>query len=193
MPELANQPPSQEAKPIAVSGNPFGAPMSRKVSLLSTLILTNVWIAGLYGTLYSERWLAGRFGDHSICGWWGCGPPTETLVVWHGFCLLAIVAPAAYIGTVFPAGWLRVLGWTLIGASLSTLVAMAAYEYWSWQSGRFAVDLAPLTFLRRYMFVVTTAVNLPVVPVFCSGLMLLCIVPKQKRYRPFAEQQHDSK
>ena len=69
-----------------------------------------VWGAALFGILQIGLASGSGLHEHSICGPWGCGPPTSALLGWHGFWLLLagpLVGIAIY---AWPARRLRNLG-----------------------------------------------------------------------------------
>ncbi len=140
-------------------------------SLLRIILALSVWSVALFGVL--QVGLASGHGlhEHSICGPWGCGPPTSALVGWHGFWLLLagpLVGMAVYS---WPARRLRNLGLALFSAGLLFLVGVAVWEVATWLPKISPGE--PTYVIRRYLFSVVTMTDVPTIPVTFSGLALL--------------------
>ena len=69
------------------------------------------WGGACLAVLQPARW-PDLFGEHSVCGPWGCGPPMSALVAVHGFWLVvfAAVVRGSTVGMARPHRRLRTLG-----------------------------------------------------------------------------------
>lgn len=113
--------------------------------------------------------------EHSICGPWGCGPPTKTLIAVHLGWLAVIGPPLIY----FPIrlSWqlknASRLALGLISISLLGLVVLVAWQWFVWlpQSGAYA----PNYIWQRCGFSIATAVDLPLVQMLVTGIALLLV------------------
>ena len=86
---------------------------------IAALLKAGAWAAALFGVL-SLQYLPDRFfGEHSVCGPWGCGAPLPALLACHGFWLV-LFAPA----TVYAARQLKPQTVWRLGAGLVSLAGL---------------------------------------------------------------------
>jgi hypothetical protein len=120
--------------------------------------------------------------EHSICGPWGCGPPTKTLIAVHLGWLAIIGPPLIY----FPnrLGWklksvLR-LAVGLISVGLLGLMILVAWQWFVWlpQSAAAAQDYI----WQRCGFSIATAVDLPLVQLLVTGIALLLVSRRRANF-----------
>lgn len=128
------------------------------------------WAGGLLGVL-SLQYLPDRFfGEHSVCGPWGCGAPPPALLACHGFWLV-LFAPA----TIFAARRLRPRAVWRSGAALVLLACVGLVGVGVWQALTWwpAVDNSLHKFaVQRYLFVLATLVDVPVLETLLAGVTL---------------------
>ena len=128
-----------------------------------------LWCAGLLGVLQIGRVGFGA-NAHSICGPWGCGPPTSALVAWHGFWL---VLAAPFVGLViryWPARRLRAVGLLALGAAGLMVMGIVIWEAATWLplvSGQYRIYFA-----HRILFSLVTLTDIPVILVSCAGMAM---------------------
>jgi|GEM_PF-1155245 len=161
------------------------SPGSQRLLQIVALIL---WGAALYGVLQIYRLsgvLPAGMTGHTICGPWGCGPPIEALVSYHGFWFVLLLPIGWLAGKAwlegetrqpseeagghgqkpFRAKWLRLGGWILTGVSLSGMAAIVVDDAARWLSTAHASTYL----LQRMLFQVATYVELPLIPLACIG------------------------
>jgi hypothetical protein len=94
-----------------------------------TCLAAAAWAASLFGVL-ALQYLPDRFfGEHSVCGPWGCGSPLPALLACHGFWLV-LFAPA----TIFAARRLGPRAVCRVGATLVALAGVGLVSVGVWQS-----------------------------------------------------------
>ena len=105
---------------------------SRPLVSTRNLLLLIAWGLAMFGTLQVHHWhdLLG----YSVCGPWGCGPPTTALIGYHGFWLIVLLLPAWLMKQRLGAPNLRRIGVALMVISLASIVALLASDCWrNWQ------------------------------------------------------------
>ncbi len=129
-----------------------------------------VWTGCLAGALS----LAGlpASSSHSICGPWGCGPPTQVLVACHLAWLVAMVPPAILLARwqQRPSRLVRATGLLMIMLSIAVLLMMLTYQGMVWwpQAGQWQRPY----FWHRYGFSIATTVDVPIVQTLLVGTWL---------------------
>ena len=129
---------------------------------MARITLLLIWIAALYGVLQASPYLDDL--GHGICGTWGCGPPLEALLVYHGFWLVLIGGLTTAAIHLCSAATLRVAGRTLTVVGLCGLLGLTAWEltHLTESMRSYAV--------QRCLFAVATAVDIPIVPTTLAGM-----------------------
>jgi hypothetical protein len=129
----------------------------------------SVWLAALYCFLSLHR-VSDDWG-HDICGPWGCGPPLQALIGWHGFCLVAATLPVAFAATHWPKQHLRWTGVALAAAGLIGVLAIFAVQsvtaYQAVSQGQ------PAYLIQRWLFSLATFTSVPLVPMILAGGVLM--------------------
>jgi len=165
--------------------------MTPKTGLICVL-----WVAALYGSL-SIATLPGDWG-HSVCGVWGCGPPTQALVGCH-LAWAVVLLPLSVIvssTTCFATCSARKLGKLLCLTAVLLLVSVVLYQRATWWS--LASDWQRGFFWHRCGFVVVTSVEIPMLQLFVAGMILVsrtrrpAPTPKADLFAPEATEQVDS-
>ncbi len=130
-----------------------------------------VWATALYGALSVSN-LAGDWG-HSVCGPWGCGPPTQALVGCH-LAWLVILAPLALsvgpMGNISAGNRLRI-GQALIYVGLLLLSGIVAYQTLAWWPN--VSEWQQRFFWQRLGFVIVTTVDVPMLQILVAGVTLV--------------------
>ena len=104
---------------------------------------------------------------HSLCGAWGCGPPTEALLAMHLFWFSALLPPALlairYLN-FSPKFWFR-SGMFLLGVAVAGMVGLLAYDlsvnHYYYQAGYW---------WQRYGLSFLSLVEAPIIPTLVIGL-----------------------
>ncbi len=136
----------------------------------ATLLKTGAWTAALFGVL-SLQYLPDRFfGEHTVCGPWGCGAPLPALLACHGFWLV-LVAPA----TVYAARRLAPISVWRLGAGLVALAGIGFVAIAVWQAATWWQSVDPS--LHRYavqrdLFVLATLTDVPILETLVAGVTL---------------------
>ena len=130
-----------------------------------------VWAAALLGALLISH-LPGNWG-HGICGPWGCGPPLQSLVACH-LAWLVVFGPAAFLVARSTRLHPRIvkligIGFMLVGClGVLAIVIHQGLVWWphasQWQRN---------FFWQRCLFVLATAVDVPVTQLFFASAVLL--------------------
>ncbi len=128
------------------------------------------WAVGLFGVL-SLQYLPDRFfGEHSVCGPWGCGAPLPALMACHGFWLVLFAPATIYAARRLKPWTVWRLGAGLVALSLFELLGVALWQAISWWPN---VDKSLHRYaLERYLFVLATLVDVPVLETLLAGIAL---------------------
>ena len=134
---------------------------------LSRLLLVPVWFAGMWGSLQVHKMDLNI--THSICGRWGCGPPAEALIGYHGFWLFSVLPIAMVAGWYFTPRTSRTVGRSVL---LLSLVATIAYVAWDVVDFYRQAESAQYL-LQRGFFTLVTTVDVPMIPTILAGALLM--------------------
>jgi hypothetical protein len=136
----------------------------------AALLKAGAWAAALFGVL-SLQYLPDRFfGEHSVCGPWGCGAPLPALLACHGFWLV-LFAPA----TVYAARQLKPQTVWWLGAGLVSVAGVGLAGIAVWQAATWWQNVDPSLHryaVERYLFVLATLVDVPVLETLVGGVTL---------------------
>lgn len=125
-----------------------------------------VWAGLIYGTLQLHDKDLGL--GHGICGPWGCGPPIEALIGFHGFSLLLVLPIALLLGLYLSSDSRKKLGSVLLwGALAALLVYMIQDGVVFFRRAKSAEHL-----IQRALFSVAIEVDLPMLQVAIAGFCL---------------------
>src|SRR5271170_2895543 len=92
----------------------------------------SAWAVCLRWALLLEKLPAATFGEHGVCGPWGCGPPVPVLLACHGFWLFLLGPPAVLAASYLPSKLVWRLGIGFVSAGLCGLAALVAWEAATW-------------------------------------------------------------
>ena len=137
------------------------------MSRIQPIALLAVWIAALYGAL-QIHYVPFNWGN-GICGSWGCGPPTQALVAAHGFWFVFVTGPAGFALRSWTAVALRSVGIALTVVGVLALLVILIQDLFTWLP-TFA-ETVRIYSAERYLFRVTTLIDLPVVPLLLVGIV----------------------
>ncbi len=136
------------------------------------------WGGALWGILNLRLPGAELFGQHSICGPWGCGPPLSALVIWQGFWMVLLGGPVGLAIWTWGDVWVRRIGVALLGIGLLGVLGIIAYEAATYLP-RIA-DGQPAYFVHRCLFSLVTLIDLPILPLSLAGIVMVC-APQRRR------------
>jgi hypothetical protein len=131
------------------------------------LLASCAWGVCLKWALLLQYLPASTFGQHTVCGTWGCGPPLPVLLACHTFWMVLLAPPAVVAAMRFPNRGVRLLGTILIALGATGLISVAGWEAATWL--REANEWQRPYFVQRYLFSVVTLVDLPVLEVLLVG------------------------
>jgi hypothetical protein len=130
------------------------------------LVLASAWAGATFGVLALER-IPGDYA-HDCCGPWGCLPPLQALVAMHGFWLMLMVPPTAWLlGQASPAG-LRIAGATAFWVGAFGLAVVMGRGLLGWLDA--TGGLHPYA-VRRMLYVAVTATDAPFGQVALTGIV----------------------
>ena len=144
--------------------------MGEIITLKNGLKLS-AWAATLY-TALSITNLPGNWG-HSVCGVWGCGPPTQVLVGCHLAWLVVLIPLSLIIGRSYRkrSGSPQQLGKFLFLSGASLVMIVVIYQAATWWPA--ANDWQSNYFLQRCGFVIVTSVDIPMLQLLAIGLFMI--------------------
>ena len=131
------------------------------------LLLASVWAGATFGVLALER-LPGDYA-HDYCGPWGCLPPLQALVAMHGFWLMLMVPPTAWLlGHVSP-GRLCLAGATAFWVGAFGLAVVMGRGLLGWLDATGGLHHYAI---QRMLYVAVTATDLPFGQAALMGIVL---------------------
>lgn len=140
-----------------------------------------VWGLSIFGVLQVQHfaWLSA----HSVCGPWGCGPPLQALIAYHGFWLALFSLPTAAACEFFRLTIVGRIGWWLLGLGIAGLLVVGVWDavptlpHWLPRS----TFLAPQHYVPRYLLSLFTLIDVPIVPMILAGSY--CLVSARRRQK----------
>ncbi len=144
---------------------PFSTPTAQPSRILRYLLWLSLWGAGLWGSLKITLWEG--TDTHSLCGIWGCGPPTNVLVGWHLFWCMVFIP--MFLGGLRKLGGtcLLHLGQGLLATGLLTILGILGVDLVTWWPD--ANHLQRSYVVRRMLFSMVTTVEIPVLQVVLAS------------------------
>ena len=143
---------------------------------ISRLLLVPVWIAAVWGTLQIHR-LDLQLG-HSVCGPWGCGPPTEALLGYHGFWTLMFLPPAIGLGFYLSAQTARRVGIAVLMFGALAILIHVGVDGVSHANRVGSTEYAA----QRALFKLVTSVDLPMIPTILAGGLLAFVFGRKSKH-----------
>ena len=146
-------------------------------------VLTSTgWACGLYGILNAESVLAPVIGgEHSICGAWGCGPPVESLIVWH-IAVCWVLIPAGRIAVrccpVIRFNWVAMIA----GLTLALLLIFVTVDTLNWWQT--ASSFGRQFVLRRVLFATVAYSDVPVASLAISVVAIWRMAGRRMTHTP---------
>jgi hypothetical protein len=131
--------------------------------------VSSVWVAALFGFLSLHR-ISDDWG-HDICGPWGCGPPLQALIGWHGFCLVAATLPVGIAVSHWPKRRQWWTGVALASAGVAGVLVILGVQcvaaYQAVSQGQ------PAYLIQPWLFNLATFTSVPLVPMILAGSVLI--------------------
>lgn len=135
------------------------------------LIGVIIWAIALFGAVSIAK-VPGDWG-HSVCGPWGCGPPTQALVGCHLAWVILLAPLAISLGpmrSITSVDRLRI-GEALICVGFLLLASVVVYQFVTWWPD--VSDWQRKFIWQRLGFVIATNVELPMVQMILVGAILI--------------------
>gem|GEM_PF-5565692 len=96
------------------------------------LIFALIWAVGLVGALMLPFQLMPAGHSASVCGPWGCGPPTASLAAWHGFWFVLLLFPTSLLCRYVPRNPLRWIGGAVVILGVMSFATITWWETTRW-------------------------------------------------------------
>ncbi len=134
---------------------------------ITWLLASCAWGICLWWSLTLQNLPATTFGQHGVCGPWGCGAPVPVLLACHAFWMVLLFPPASVAAVRLPVKRVRQLGTLFVALALSSLVGVGVWEAITWlpQAGEWGRPY----FVQRYLFSVVTLVDFPILQFLLVG------------------------
>lgn len=148
----------------------------KEMRLVEYVGLLIIWAGALLAALSLHD--ARAMDLHSICGVWGCGPPTNALLAIHLSWAVVLWPPLLYVPWRFSWSTLVIkrIRRALIMIGIGGLVAITAWQWISWFPD--ATQLQKSYIWRRCGFVILTSVDWPFMQLL-GGAAMLAMIPKR--------------
>lgn len=140
-----------------------------------------LWALALFGSLMLAQ--APDWG-HSICGVWGCGPPTQVLTALHmaWFIFLTPIVAVVRATTNLTSLQKRNIAFAMIGGGISAVAVVVAYQYLVWLPA--ALEWQRPYFWHRSWFALITATDFPIIQAIALGIALLLPRGRSRQHKP---------
>jgi hypothetical protein len=125
------------------------------------------WGICLWWSLLLQKLPSSAFGEHTVCGPWGCGPPLPVLLACHAFWMVLLTPPAFVTALRLPPHRVRLLGTLLVVLGLSGLVSVGIWEAATWL--REANEWQRPYVVQRYLFSIVTLVEFTILEILIVG------------------------
>ena len=138
--------------------------------ILEFSVLPVIW-GGILLSALSMHDMQG-FGQHSVCGPWGCGPPTNALLAMHIGWAAAIWPPLFYLPwrLSFSRKTVKGIVLSLTAVGLTGLLAITAWQWIVWLPN--ASEWARSYIWQRCGFAILTAGDWPFMQLIAGGIIL---------------------
>lgn len=123
------------------------------------------WGIGLFAILQVGRLPIDD--GHLVCGAWGCGPPLQALVAWHGFWILLLAGPLTIGGRYLDRPTQTRAALLVGGIGLLGILGIVAWDLVAWYPS--VSEFQQQFLLQRCLFSVATTVDLPVIALAVAG------------------------
>jgi hypothetical protein len=122
------------------------------------------WAGALYGGLQLNRIELG----HTICGPWGCGPPSSALLALHSFWFVCLLPVPFVITKLFPQSDWRRFGFGIVTIAIVAIIGIGIYDYFHFQKD----ILKPVYAWQRFLFRIATLPDFPIVQLGVTGWIM---------------------
>ena len=141
------------------------------------------WGAVVFGVLQVHRLPA--FTEPSICSpAWGCGPPLNALISYHGFWLVLFASPIWLMSRLLTIKRLHAIGSLLATLGVVAVIAVVIWQAINWLPT--ASEFQRGFFIQRCLFKVAVMVDVPTVQVLLAGFTCLFVAQVRHRQRDHA-------
>ena len=138
------------------------------------LAIGGVWGLAAYGALCLNQLPLG----HSLCGPWGCGPPTAALLAIHAFWLVTTLAVVAVLRVSFPNwNWLRI-GLGISATALLLVLVTGVWDFFTWRPDPWNPE--GMYLWQRFLYRLATLPDFPILQLAVAGALLM-VLPHGRR------------
>lgn len=139
------------------------------------IVLPLVWGGLLLAALSAHEMQS--LNQHSICGPWGCGPPTNALIALHTGWLVVLLPPLLYLPwrLKLPRRAVTITSLALIVVGIGGLLGIVIWQWTVWLPN--ASEWAGPYIWQRCGFVIATASDWPLVQLIFAGAGMKMISP----------------
>jgi hypothetical protein len=141
--------------------------------------LALAWLAATYGVLAVER-IPGDYA-HAFCGPWGCLPRLQALAAIHGFWLMVLLPPTAWLVAIASPLQLRLLGLSATSAGLFGLSVVVGRDLLAWSE---STDQFWRYAAARAIFTTLMTKDLPFGQLALAGSVLWLVGARRQRATP---------
>lgn len=140
---------------------------------LELIFVPSLWALLVLGALETGAFVNGD--NHAICGPWGCGPDTSSLVAVHAGWLAVVGPPLFYVPLRLKMSnkTIRKVALGLWALAAVAVLSIVAWQWFVWlpEANSWSKDY----FWQRCGFVVVTAIDWPLIPLLILpiGLWIL--------------------
>jgi hypothetical protein len=125
------------------------------------------WAGAAFGALALER-IPGHY-ENELCGPWGCMPPLQALAAMHGFWLVLLLPPTAWMIARASPVWLWSVGTFALWIGIFGLVAVTGRGLTTWLETTGGIHRYAG---QRLLYVAVTSTDLPFGQLAVAGVVL---------------------
>ena len=141
---------------------------------LAPLAILPVWI-GLVWSSLQIHYLDLNLG-HDICGPWGCGPPLEALIGFHGFWSALILPAACLLGLYLNSATNRKVGMAVLLVGLVGIVTFVGWDVVNYYRQSETTE----HLVQRALFTLVNTVDFPMIQTLLAGGILAFLFGRKK-------------
>lgn len=143
--------------------------------LLEYTVLLITWVGALLAALSMHDMQI--LNQHSICGPWGCGPPTNALLAIHVGWIVVLWPPLFYLPwrLGLPSRVVKIVSSAMISAGLLGLIGITIWQWAVWLPN--TSEWAAKYVWHRCGFAIATASDWPLVQLLFAGTVLKVVQP----------------
>lgn len=143
--------------------------------LLEYTVLSMIWAGSLLLALSMHDMQI--MNQHSVCGPWGCGPPTSALVAIHVAWIVVLWPPSFYLPwrLRLPSQIVKIVSTVMVAIGLSGLIGIVGWQWLVWLPN--TSEWASEYIWQRCGFVIATASDWPLLQLLFAGAWAKMVQP----------------